>query len=110
MGGSPFFLEPKYHFSMIEELTSAGIKSVSFEMVNIFDMKPSGIKMVFEEEAFITMIATLLNGNQYKVIPGKVKGGNNILWRIGQSWFKMTNQKAFNILKDIMIPKLNLVD
>lgn len=104
------FSEPKYHFSMVEELTSAGVKSVTFEMIDMNTNNKNGIKMVFEEEAFIAMIVTILNGNQYKVIPGKVKGGNNILWRIGEGWFKMTNQKAFNILKDILTPKLNLVE
>lgn len=89
---------------MQEKLKTMGIKSITFEMMNIQEVSKMGIKMVFEEEAFEIMKATLMTNGAHMVIPGKTKGKKDItLWRIGSGWFKISNQKAYSILKKELI-------
>ena len=90
-----------------------GIKSITFEMMNIQEVSKMGIKMVFEEEAFEIMKATLMtvvNNTDSSIVGYKyfnfdqTKGKKDItLWRIGSGWFKISNQKAYSILKKELI-------
>lgn len=81
--------------TIIKNLKEIGIKSICMDMYDIHTVQRTGIKMTFEEESFPGLIINIMKSAEHKMMTD-VKG-NNILWKIGNGYFKMVTPKAFSI-------------